>query len=173
MNQNFSSIHKNNFLTKIPFKIFISVFSALAFIILFIVLWTSSPAIPQIADTNGPDNYSLETISDTDITKRTCKNTGLNIGTDYDEKSITYTSKQFSGTEHLNMNAFGGQSNKINIINFTVNSGNARLVVVEKGKIVYEFKPNSGNQSFSSESRKIEIVLAGESTDFNLTYSTQ
>lgn len=173
MNQNFTSINKNNFFAKIPFKSFISGLSALAFIILFVVLWSASPKTPQISDTNGPDNYSLETISDIDIVNNTCKNTGVNKGKNEIEKTITYTSKQFSGTEKLNLVEFGGNGDKIDILKYDVKSGNARLVAVENGKIVYEFVPNSGAQSFVSKGNDIDIVLAGESADFELTYSTQ
>lgn len=173
MNQNFSSVHKNNSFAKIPFKSFIAGISVIAFIILFVALWTNKPMVPQITDTNGPDNYSLETISDSDIINNACKNTGLNKGKNEAEKTVTYNSNRFSGTEKLSTGKFGRKCHKIDIASFNVKSGNARLVVVENDKIVYEFLPNVGAQSFVSGGNGIDIVLAGESADFSLTYLTE
>ena len=164
MNTNFGSVDKNNSLSKIPVKGFISGIAILAFIILFIVLWSQAPAGPQIADTNGDEDYSLQTITDMDIISNSVKSTGLKKGTNDADKTVSCKSRNFSGTE---------QGNFISIKNFELNGGNIRLAVIENGEIVYEFAPNRGVQSFKSDANYIDVILAGESADFELIYTTK
>ena len=173
MNTNFGSVDKNNSLSKIPVKGFISGIAILAFIILFIVLWSQAPAGPQIADTNGDEDYSLQTITDIDIISNSVKSTGLKKGTNDADKTVSCKSRNFSGTEHLSTTEFGGQGNFISIKNFELNGGNIRLAVIENGEIVYEFAPNRGVQSFKSDANYIDVILAGESADFELIYTTK
>lgn len=173
MNLNFHSIDKNNFFEKMPFKSFISGLLVIAFIILFIVLWTSAPISPQIEDINGPNNFDLQIITDDEIVSNSLRSTGYNKGTNHTDKTINYYSEQFSGTEELNTDEFNNKFYEIDVDNFELKSGNAKIVVVENGKIIYEFKPNCGYQSFESDGRNVNVILAGESANFDLTYSTK
>lgn len=120
-----------------------------------------------IEDTNGPDDYSLQTITDEQIIF------GMNTS-----KMMSFTSTVNNNTTAKCRSLSGVQtlcSYNINgdlTVNVTseVNSGNARLVLIINEKIINDFNINgSSTYTLTQVSGLAEIKIAGESANYNVT----
>lgn len=126
----------------------------------------------QYEDTNGPDDYSLETITDENIIKQDIGASGLK----YTEmelgdllSSSEYSSNDFNGVELLYTTNFIMESDVyVYIGTMSVNSGNFKLAVVCDGEIIKEIPIDTFNEQFLFEDLKgdFSVVVAGESADF-------
>ena len=88
---------------------------------------------PEYEDTNGEDNYKLQSITDDDIIHLATGASGLT----YKETNVAglhsseYSSKNFNGVEQLYLTSFIAKSNvEIYIGHMSVESGNFKLVVI-------------------------------------------
>ena len=124
----------------------------------------------QIEDTNGENNFALQTITDENIVE------GMNV--------VTFSSARTSSgnKESLSVGKLSGVLDLYNgnasgetvrfAVNCDVTAGNARLVVVYDGKIVHEFDLHKQGQSFVLENAKgdFALKLAGESAAFEVVF---
>ena len=135
-----------------------------------IVLFANS--IEHIEDTNGTEDYTVETITDQDIIGLSMGSIGLSKSTSIFSDLITYSSKKFSGVAeiygtHMVTNRF-----EITVYLAEVKSGNFKIVLIVDDEIVHEFKLNELSQTFVIEDVNGYICLriAGESANFKLNY---
>ena len=123
-------------------------------------------------DTNGTDNFSLQTITDDDIIHLSTGASGLT----YSEQNLggihssEYSSKNFNGVEQLYLTSFIAKSDvEIYIGHMSVESGNFKLVVINNEKIIQEIPLDTFNESFYFEDLEgdFSVHVAGESAKFD------
>ena len=142
------------------------------FILLLILLslfLVSCKKYVHYTDTNGDDNYTLENITDEMIVKQ---NTVLKIASISNETvkdgnmDMTYSVGRFDGVEK----EYTFKRGKYEIeINFTVNSGNARLVISNDKEIVYDFNVNESGQTYILDvNERHYLKLAGEDANISV-----
>lgn len=128
----------------------------------------------EIADTNGPDDYSLATITEDNIINQDLGSSGYSMSPgsedeQYMEKITKFKGKEFSGVTSIYIEGYLGKSDvTIDVSNLTVNSGNFGLFVVLEGEIVHEFKIGELTETFELRdiNGTLEIIMAGETADF-------
>lgn len=137
-------------------------------------VWFMSSDLKHIEDTNGADNYSLQTITDSNVINRDVGAMGLNIHKSAVSGVTTYSSEKFTGVEEIYGNNIWGNRFEITVNHARVDSGNFRIVLLEDERIVHEFRLNELTQTYVLEnpSGYISLRIAGESADFQLDYHT-
>ena len=126
----------------------------------------------EYEDTNGPDNFELQTITDENIIHLETGASGLT----YKESSIggfsssEYSAKNFNGVEQLYLTNFIGKSDlRIYIGNMNVESGNFKLAVINNDKIIKEIPLDAFGEEFWFEDLEgsFSVHVAGESAKFD------
>ena len=126
----------------------------------------------EYEDTNGEDNYSLQTITDENIVNRDIGASGLG----YSETEVAgivsteYESKNFNGVEEIYLTNFIGKSDvEVYIGHMNVENGNFRLVVINNDEIIYDIPLDSFGETYYFEDLKgtFAIHVAGESAAFS------
>ena len=133
----------------------------------------------QYKDTNGPDDFSLQTITDDDIIHLTLGASGMV----YEETSLAdvitsseYHSKNFNGVERIYETTCLLPSDiSVYIGHMDVKSGNFKLVAVNEDQIIHEFDPDAFGETFLFEDLKgsFSIIAAGESAAFSFYLDVQ
>lgn len=129
----------------------------------------------HIEDINGPNNYSLNTITRNEIIKHDIGSKGLGYKTTNFKVAgiqfggVEFSSKQYSGTEEIFYIDFILPSDfTLQIYNFEVTKGNFELCVVNDGEIIATLLP--GIDSYvhvPNVTGYTSIVIAGESANFS------
>ncbi len=136
-------------------------------LILCFVFITGCNLITTYEDTNGENNYSLESINETMILK---SNSYVEVGsfTTKNNKNIKYSVNKFDGVKTVETFL----TNRYTLVmDFIVESGNADLVLCTKTEIIHHFSVNEQNQKYYVDSdAKIYLKIAGESCKFCLNY---
>ena len=139
-----------------------------------------NPGPEHIEDTNGPENYTLQQITEDDVVSLKMGSRGglaeteshLYIGPLDISDGVKYSCDKFTGVHRLyTATIFKGSDIHIYLSNFKIKSGNFAFYVVIDGKIVGEVKPNVvGSAEFLLENIEktadVEYIIAGESADF-------
>ena len=121
----------------------------------------------KIEDTNGPDDLSLNTITDQNILKLDLPSGGYGVRTT--SNLATCYGKGFSGvTEILSTNLIAGTF-AVDLMDFTVTGGNFRMVVVNDGKIVADIAPGTERISIDDLKGHVSVRVAGESADYSFS----
>lgn len=143
-------------------------------VILVIVccVWMFGSNLEHIEDTNGADNYSLQSITDDNIIKMDLGALNLKESTGSISNTTTYSSNKFTGVSEIYGENIIGNRLEITINHARVDSGNFKIVLLEDDKIVHEFKLNELTQTYVLEnpSGYISLRIAGESADFMFDY---
>lgn len=122
-------------------------------------------------DTNGPDDYSLQTITNENIVNLDIGASGLG----YSKTEIggisseEYSSRNFNGVERIYLTNYLLPSDTfVYIGHLNVKSGNFRLVVVNNDEIIYDFPLDTFGEEFFFENLKgsFAIHVVGESAAF-------
>ena len=129
---------------------------------------------PEIADTNGPDDYSLATITEENVINQDlgCSSYTMSPGSEdenYLVETTKFKGKEFSGVAQIYMTNFIGKSDVyVDVSNLAVDSGNFALYAVLDGEIVHEFKIGELMETFELKdiNGTFELVMAGETADF-------
>lgn len=130
--------------------------------------------LKHIEDTNGAENFELQTITDEDIAK--IEMGSLNVGTS--KNSITnmteISSSKFTGVyEVLYTNLIGKSDFLLNIYDFQINGGNFKMAVVHDGKIVKTLTEENYEETLLEDiNGTVSLVIAGESADFSFKMTT-
>lgn len=141
-------------------------------LIVVAVIWFTGSDLEHIADTNGPDDFTLQTITDDNIRNRDMG--ALNVGqsTSLVSDTVSYSSKKFTGvyevfTENIITNRY-----EITVNHARVDAGNFKMVLCVDDEIVHEFTLNTLSQTFVLEhvNGTISLRIAGESADFMFDY---
>lgn len=135
------------------------------------LLSLASCSVTTYEDTNGEDDFSLQTITDEDIIK------GVNTSqfftsTSSSDGTTTCKAKTMSGVVELYEGKRENEGIKIDVSS-EITKGNARLVLVFNDEIVHDFDLNGKDQSFVMENvtGKFSLRIAGESTGYSVTYT--
>ena len=141
-------------------------------LIVVAVIWFTGSNLEHIADTNGPDDFTLQTITDDNIRNRDIG--ALNVGqsTSLVSDTVTYSSKKFTGvyevfTENIVTNRY-----EITVNHARVDAGNFKMVLCVDDEIVHEFTLNTLSQTFVLDhvNGTVSLRIAGESADFMFDY---
>lgn len=151
-------------------KILVGIFAVA--LIVVCVFWFLNDDLEHIEDTNGADNFTLQTITDENIINMNIGAMGLTESTDSISNTTTYSSNKFTGVEEIYGTNLIANRFDITINHARVDSGNFRIVLLEDDKIVHEFTLNELTQTFTLEnpSGYISLRIAGESADFQFDY---
>ena len=123
-------------------------------------------------DTNGADDFTLQTITDENIIKMDTGASGLS----YEEtnvgllKSSEYSAKNFNGVEQIYFTSFIGKSDvEVYIGHMNVEKGNFKLAVVLDDEIIKEIPLDAFSESYYFEDIKgdFSVRVAGESAAFD------
>lgn len=130
-------------------------------------------------DTNGADDYTLQTITDENIVKQDLGASGLN----YTEEqypggfySTEYSAKNFNGVHEIYLtNYILPSSFYIYVGYLNVNSGNFKLAIVNNDEVIREIPDGTFNEMIYFEDIQgyFAIRLAGESAAFELNIDTE
>ena len=145
---------------------------ALVMVIVFTMLFLNND-LEHIEDTNGPDDYTLQTITDENICKMDIGALNVRIQEALIGDTVTYESNCFSGVyevfyENIITNRF-----EISVNHAKVSAGNFKMVLCLDDEIVHTFSLNELTQTFVLEDVKgtISLRIAGESADFMFDYT--
>ena len=132
--------------------------------------------LKHIEDTNGPDDYTLTTITDENIIKQDMGMVGgIKLHRDIIGSGITFSSDGFTGVyEVLYDNYVLPSDFHLELTNLTVTGGNFRAVIVHDDKIVENLEFNSEDNLFidyllEDVTGTVKLVLAGESAAFSFS----
>ena len=126
----------------------------------------------QYEDTNGPEDFSLQTITDENIIHLETGASGLS----YKESNLAgiqsteYSAKNFNGVEQIYLTNFLLPSDiEIYIGHMDVKQGNFRLVVVNNDAIIHEIPLDAFGDTFRFEdlTGSFSVHVAGESAAFS------
>lgn len=127
----------------------------------------------EYEDTNGQDDFSLQTITDENIIHLETGASGLK----YSEENLgdiihssEYSSKKFNGVEQIYLMDFIGASDiHVYIGHMNVKSGNFKLVAVNNDKIIHEFDLDTFNEEivFEDITGTFSVHVAGERAAFD------
>lgn len=130
--------------------------------------------LEHIEDTNGAENFALQTITDANIINKDIGAVGgPNMSTDNISNTTTYSSEKFTGVAEIYGTNITATSMDIIVNHASVTEGNFKLVLLVDDEIVHEFKLNELTQTYTLEnpSGYVSLVIAGESANFEFDYS--
>lgn len=145
-----------------------------------------NPGPEHIADTNGPDNYALQQITEADVVDMqmgsrggvSTSETHLNFENLSISSGIKYSCKKFTGVHRIyTATILKGSDIFISLSDYQVNSGNFAFYVVLDGEVIGQVDYNEfGIAEFLLEDIEktgtVEYILAGESADFRFIAPT-
>ena len=124
----------------------------------------------KIEDTNGSDNFALNTVTDQNILKLDLPSGGY--GTKVSgllSKTVTHSGDDFSGvTEVLWTDMVAGDF-VLDLIDFTVTGGNFRMVVVNEDQIVADIEPGTTQIVLEDVKGYVSLRIAGESAAYSFS----
>lgn len=135
-------------------------------------VWYLSDGLTHIEDTNGPDNFALQQITDENIAKLDVGALGVNTSRSLLSDTVTYSSEKFTGVYEVFLHNLITNRYEIVINHAHVDAGNFRMVLCVDDKIVHDFTLNELTQSFVIEdlSGTVSLRIAGESAAFMFDY---
>lgn len=127
--------------------------------------------LKHIEDTNGPEDYTLTTITDENIIKQDMGALNVSKSTGLLNDGVTFKSDKFSGVYRVfQTNFFFDSDFLMDVAGFWVNSGNFRMCIINDGKIIATVEPGMfATCELSDLNGSFELVIAGESADFEFT----
>ena len=127
----------------------------------------------QYEDTNGSDNFALQTITEQNIINLDLGASGLSFTEEELGDVVSssgYSAKNFNGVQQLYLtNCLLPSNIEVYIGHMTVTKGNFRLVVVNNDEIIRDIPLDAFNESFYFENitGSFAIHVAGESAAFD------
>lgn len=146
----------------------------LCVLLTLVFMFTITGCGPEIEDTNGPDDYTLATITDDNIINLDLGASGYSMSPgseseDYMTTNTKFKADNFSGvSEIFGTNLLGKSDITIDLNSIQVDSGNFRLMVLLDDEIVYEFNNDELLQTceLRDVNGYVSIRMAGESAAF-------
>ena len=127
----------------------------------------------HIEDTNGPDNYTLQTITDQDICQLSTGSMGDGQRNALLSDLPVFFSKKFSGVSVIEESSTWASGMTIDVYNYRVEEGNFRLLVMVDDQILHEFIPNGDviqTCQLGEINGHFSIRIAGESAAYEFSY---
>ena len=147
---------------------------SLLFVILMVL--TLAACGTEYEDTNGDDNFALQTITDEDIIHLKTGSSGLS----YHEETIgimsssEYSSKNFNGVDQLYLANYILDSDvTLSIGYLNVTAGNFRMVVINNDEIIFDVPLDSAAEAYIFEdvNGSFSVHVAGESAAVEFNFS--
>lgn len=125
--------------------------------------------LKHIEDTNGPDDYSLTTITDQQILDMDMGALGLGRSTSSLTSTVKFDSNKFTGVEEIMWtDVLFSSGFTMDILDYKVHSGNFKMVVINEGEIIAELTPEDEFPvNLGDLKGHVSLVIAGESADFS------
>lgn len=141
-------------------------------LIVVAAVWFMQTDLEHIEDTNGAENYNLQTITDSNIINRDIGAMGLKISNSTVTNTTSYSSEKFTGVEEIYGENIVANRMEFNINHASVTEGNFKIVLLVDDEIVHEFKLNELMQTYVLEnpSGYVSLRIAGESANFMFDY---
>ena len=129
--------------------------------------------LKHIEDTNGADNYELQTITDENIRRMDVGAINILEHENLIGETITYESNCFTGVSEVFYENVITNRFEITVNHARVDAGNFKMVLCVDDEIVHVFALNELTQTFVLENVKgtISLRIAGESADFMFDYN--
>jgi len=157
-------------LKKILWGVFAMVLVAVA------AVWFITDDLKPIEDTNGPDDPTLTTITDENITKLDMgalnpiqiSASGLTVGNLNVSNFTRFSSENFTGVYEVLYDNFILPSDfMLSLSSFTVTSGNFKMAVVHDGQIVATLEPGESVEYLLRDvTGTVSLRIAGESAAY-------
>lgn len=151
-------------------------FAAALVMVVAALIWMFIGGVEHVEDTNGPDNYNLQTIRDHEIVEMS---TGALGGPKRSQNvltgdSIHFSAEKFTGVyEILYDNLLGKSDFWISLTNYEITGGNFKMVVVHDDRIVATLEPGlMVDYRLEDVSGRVSLRIAGESAAFSFYMST-
>jgi len=149
---------------------------AVAIVVVCAVWFLTDPHPDHIEDTNGADNYSLQTITEHDVVEQKMGSKGsvnkneTHLGSI--SSGIKYSSKKFTGVYRLHTSIIFKDSDiYVSLSSFEVKEGNFAFYIVFDGEVVGKLEPTDDIVAeFTMKVDKtgdLEYIIAGESASFS------
>lgn len=155
---------------------------AVVLVVVAAIWMFSGPQLEHIEDTNGADNYSLQTITEQDVveqklgTKGSVSKSEAKIGNI--SNGVKYSSKKFTGVYRLyTATLFKGSDIYVDLAGFEIKEGNFAFYVVFDGEVVGKIEPDDfATAEFTlknvEKTASLEYFIAGESASFEFIAPT-
>lgn len=153
-------------------KKFLPILLAAALVVVC-VIWFMDSDLEHIEDTNGADDFTLQTITDDNIRAldmgalNVSQKTGILTG-----DTVTYYSDCFTGVYEVFRESIITNRYEITVNHARVDAGNFKMVLCVDDEIVHEFTLNELTQTFVLENVNgtVSLRIAGESATFQFDY---
>jgi len=155
---------------------------AVALVVVAAIWMLADPQLEHIEDTNGADNYSLQTITEQDVveqkmgTKGSVSKRETRIGNL--SNGIRYSSKKFTGVYRLyTATIMEGSDIYVSLAGYEIKKGNFAFYVIFDGDVVGKIEPDDfATAEFIMENVEktapLEYFIAGESASFEFITPT-
>lgn len=133
------------------------------------IIWMIGDGFEHIEDTNGADNFSLQTITDENIIDLDMGSMGIGESTSAFSVGTKYSSSKFSGVYELYTANYILDSDVIvSVYDLSVTGGNFKLVVLVDDEIVHEFSLTEPIQEYTLNdvNGTVSVRVAGECAAF-------
>lgn len=144
------------------------VLNVLFLVVLMLML---SGCVKHVEDTNGPDNYEIQTFTDEEITSK--RKSYITVGSVQNvvNNKNTFKALKFTGIYELKKVDASNQSLTFFIVS-ECTSGNFRIVIVHDNAIIHDVKINDTESIILNNCNgKYSLVIVGESAKMNIEYS--
>ena len=124
----------------------------------------------KIEDTNGPDNFALNTITDQNILKLDLPSGGYGTKTSgLLSKTVTHSGKDFSGVVEVLWTDMIAGDFLLDLMDYTVTGGNFRMVVVNEDRIIADIEPGTTQILLEGVKGRVALRIAGESAAYSFS----
>ena len=124
----------------------------------------------KIEDTNGPDNFALNTITDQNILNLDLPSGGYGTKTSgLLSKTVTHSGKDFSGVVEVLWTDMIAGDFVLDLMDFTVTGGNFRMVVVNEDRIIADIEPGTTQTLLEGVKGRVALRIAGESAAYSFS----
>ena len=137
--------------------------------------WLILGGTDHIEDTNGPEDFSLQTITDQQIIDRSIGSVG---GPTISRSVLTgdaveFSAEKFTGVYEILYDNFIGKSDfDLSLLNYEIRGGNFKIVVVHEDKIVATLEPDMFvDYRLEDISGYVSLRIVGESAAFTFAIS--
>lgn len=144
--------------------------------LVLLMFFSLSACGTEYEDTNGDDDFTLQTITDDDIINLRTGSSGMSsressVGA---ISSSEYSSKNFNGVDQLFQTNYIGNSDVTLTVGYlNVTAGNFRMVVINNDEIIFDVPLGSAAEAYIFEdiNGSFAVHVAGESAAVEFNFS--
>lgn len=143
----------------------------LLIVVLVLMLGLTSCSLSHIEDTNGENNYELNTLKNEEIFTY---NSYIEVGSVDEEKSnsFNYKCKKLTGNKLIKTLSPKGRTLNISVI-CAIFSGNAYVALIRDDKIYQEIDPHRVQNFIIDGESDVELRILAESCNFSIAVNIE